>query len=94
MKLTLHRLTLIGDISSCSRWELTKRFRNEQCAESETLEHSSLNGISLIKAFPSKSRNLCQRGGRKIVGAREVNYPKERLSFRHNEVVAHMNTLR
>lgn len=52
MKLTLHRLTLIGDISSSSRWELTKRFRNEQCAESETLEHSSLNGISLIKPSP------------------------------------------
>lgn len=76
MKLTLHCLTLIGDISSCCRWELTKRFTNGQCAESETLEHSSLKDI-FDKPFPSKPRNLCQRGGRKIVRAREVDDPKE-----------------
>lgn len=65
----MHRSTSVREASSWSRWSLTERHNRTVSREWETLEHSVLNRMSLLK-LSSRLRDLCKRGGIKTVRAR------------------------
>ena len=65
-----HHSALIREASSCSRWELTQRPTTQQCEGSE----SPTWGV-FIKPLPSRLRDLCDRGERKLAIPRKQHLP-------------------
>lgn len=45
--------------ASCTRQEITETHNWTMCREWDTLEYSVLNGIFVIKALPSRLKDLC-----------------------------------
>lgn len=65
-----HHSALIRDASSCSWWVLTQRPTTQQCEGSK----SPTWGVS-IKLLPSRLRDLCSRGERKLAIPRKQHLP-------------------
>lgn len=87
-------LVIIREASSCSGWEKYRDSQPDTMQRWETLEYSSLNGMSLSIPSPWGSRKICIRGRRKNFRARGNGGQQKNKILQINMIQAYMNSQR